>query len=77
MGLVSWFWFNNPMIGAVIAAAMIINLLVASSFGVLLPVFLDKMGIDPALAGSVALTTITDVVGFLSFLGLAGHFLVP
>jgi magnesium transporter len=77
MGLVSWFWFHNPMIGAVIAAAMIINLLVASSFGVLLPVFLDKVGIDPALAGSVALTTITDVVGFLAFLGLAGHFLTP
>ena len=77
VGLVSWLWFQDYLIGAVIAVAMIINLLVASSFGVILPVLLDKLGIDPALAGSVALTTITDVIGFLAFLGLASLFLLP
>ena len=76
VGLIAWFWFDDYKIGAIIAAAMIINLLVASSFGVLLPLFLKKINIDPALAGSVALTTITDVVGFLSFLGLASLFLL-
>jgi magnesium transporter len=77
IGLVSWLWFQDYLIGAIIAAAMVINLLVASSCGVILPVMLDKLGIDPALAGSVALTTITDVIGFLAFLGLASFFLLP
>jgi len=77
VGLVSWFWFQDYLIGGIIAAAMIINLLVASSCGVILPVMLDKLGIDPALAGSVALTTITDVIGFLAFLGLASLLLLP
>jgi magnesium transporter len=55
----------------VIAAAMIINLAVAALAGTILPIFLKSRNIDPALAGGVILTTITDVVGFLSFLGLA------
>lgn len=76
VGLIAWLWFSDPQLGLIIAAAMVINLLAASMFGVMLPIFLKKMNIDPALAGSVALTTITDVVGFLSFLGLASLFLL-
>jgi len=64
-------WFDDVTIGLVIAAAMIINLVVAAVSGTALPIFLKSRNIDPALAGSVVLTTITDVVGFLSFLGLA------
>ena len=64
-------WFNDTTIGAIIAAAMVINLITAAVAGAVLPLMLKKMNIDPALAGSVALTTVTDVVGFLSFLGLA------
>ena len=65
------FWFNDVTIGIVIAAAMVINLVVAAISGTALPIYLKSRNIDPALAGSVILTTITDVVGFLSFLGLA------
>lgn len=64
-------WFEDVIIGIVIAAAMTINLVVAALAGTTLPIFLKSRNIDPALAGSVILTTITDVVGFLSFLGLA------
>lgn len=64
-------WFNDPMLGVVIAAAMAINLVTAGVFGAVLPLVLNRLGIDPALAGGVVLTTVTDVVGFLSFLGLA------
>lgn len=64
-------WFSDPKIGAVIAAALLINLVVAALAGTALPYFLKSRNIDPALAGGVILTTITDVVGFLSFLGLA------
>lgn len=64
-------WFNDITIGFVIAAAMLINLVAAAIVGTSLPILLKKRNIDPALAGGVLLTTITDVVGFLSFLGLA------
>jgi len=64
-------WFEDTTIGLVIATAMIINLVVAAIAGTSLPIFLKSQNIDPALAGGVILTTITDVVGFLSFLGLA------
>ncbi len=64
-------WFQDLIIGAVIAAAMLINLVVAALVGTVLPIFLKSRDIDPALAGGVVLTTITDVVGFVSFLGLA------
>ena len=64
-------WFDDPMLGMVIAAAMAINLITAGVFGAILPLVLNRLGIDPALAGGVVLTTVTDVVGFLSFLGLA------
>ncbi|WP_207461145.1 magnesium transporter [Azospirillum sp. SYSU D00513] len=70
VGLIAWGWFG-PMIGAVIACAMVINLFVAGLFGVLIPLGLEKLNVDPAVASSVFLTTITDVVGFFAFLGLA------
>ncbi len=74
MGCVAALWFQDPMIAVIIAAAMVINLIAAALAGAALPVILKACNIDPALAGSVALTTITDVVGFLSFLGLATIF---
>jgi magnesium transporter len=66
--------FQDQMLGAIIAAALVVNLSVAALAGALLPSTLRSMGIDPAIAGTVVLTTITDVVGFLSFLGLASLF---
>ena len=70
-GGVAWWWFGNPTLGGVIAVAMVVNLLVAGLAGTLVPLFLDRNGVDPAIASSVFLTTITDVVGFFVFLGLA------
>ena len=64
-------WFGDWGIGGVIAAAILLNLLCAAVAGLAIPLLLDRLGIDPALAGSVILTTITDVVGFFAFLGLA------
>ncbi|MCV6627717.1 MAG: magnesium transporter [Cellvibrionaceae bacterium] len=74
MGAITSLWFNDINLAIIIGAAMIINLLTAATMGALLPVAIRAMKIDPALAGSVALTTVTDVVGFLSFLGLATYF---
>ncbi len=74
IGVFAAWWFEAPMIGVIIGAAMVINLLTAALVGALLPVFLKTIRIDPALAGSVMLTTVTDVIGFLSFLGLATVF---
>ena len=64
------------MLGAVIAIAMVVNLLVAGLAGTVIPMVLDRNGIDPAIASSVFLTTITDVVGFFVFLGLAALILL-
>jgi magnesium transporter len=64
------FWFGDWRIGLVIAVALVINLVVAAISGVGLPLLLRRLGIDPALAGSVMLTTLTDVIGFATFLGL-------
>jgi magnesium transporter len=64
-------WFNDWNIGLIIAAAMVINLVTAAFIGAVLPLLMTRMHIDPALAGGVVLTTVTDVVGFVSFLGLA------
>ncbi len=69
-------WFKSWQIGAIIAAAILLNLLCAALSGLLIPLLLRKLGIDPALAGSVILTTVTDVIGFLAFLGLATLFLL-
>ncbi len=76
VGIVAWLWFGEVELGVVIAAAMVINLIIAALSGVAIPVLQNRMGIDPALAGYVVLTTVTDVVGFLSFLGLATLFLI-
>ncbi len=76
VGGVALLWFGSIGIGLVIAAAMVINLLAASIAGVAVPLALDRMGIDPALSGAVVLTTVTDVVGFMAFLGLATAFLL-
>lgn len=67
-------WFNDLTLGYIFAGAMMVNLITAALAGAFLPLFLKSMRIDPALAGGVVLTTITDVVGFLSFLGLATLF---
>ncbi len=64
-------WYQDVSLGLVIASAMTVNLVVSAIAGVCIPIFLDKAGIDPALAGGVALTTVTDVVGYFSVLGLA------
>ncbi|MBC7154823.1 MAG: magnesium transporter [Rhodobacteraceae bacterium] len=72
MGAVGWVWFGQAMIGAVIGVAMVINLVVAGLSGILVPVLMDKAGVDPALASGTFVTTMTDVVGFFAFLGLAG-----
>ncbi len=71
VGVLAYLWFGNPMLGVVIAAAILINLLAAALAGMLIPVILERLDLDPALSGSVVLTTVTDVVGFMSFLGLA------
>jgi magnesium transporter len=71
--IAAW-WFNDPKMGIVIALAVIINLLFAAMAGVSLPMILRKANIDPAIAGSVVLTTVTDVVGYVAFLGLATLF---
>jgi magnesium transporter len=75
MGVISSFWFNDNLLGIIIALAMVINLFIAGFVGALVPISLNKMNIDPALASGVIITTITDVFGFLSFLGLASIFL--
>ncbi|MCP5326883.1 MAG: magnesium transporter [Oceanospirillaceae bacterium] len=74
IAVVTLFWFHDGRIALIIGCAIIINLLAAALSGAMLPMVLKRFGIDPALAGSVVLTTITDVVGFLSFLGLATAF---
>jgi magnesium transporter len=74
MAAVAGLWFEDLLIAGIIAAAMVINLLFAALAGALLPIVLKSLRIDPALAGGVALTTVTDVVGFFAFLGLATYF---
>lgn len=67
----AWLWFGSAALGVVIGIALVLNLLAAAAAGVMIPVILRRMNIDPALAGGVILTTVTDVIGFVSFLGLA------
>lgn len=76
MGIVGVIWFGSPMIGVVIALAMVINLVVAGLAGTGIPVVLEKLGVDPALASGAFVTTVTDVVGFFAFLGLASVLLL-
>jgi magnesium transporter len=76
IGVIVSLWFGNPVMAVIIGLAMAINLMAAALAGTMLPVVLRALHIDPALAGSVILTTITDIVGFVSFLGLAAVFLI-
>jgi magnesium transporter len=76
MGVVGVIWFGTPMLGVVIGVAMVINLVVAGLAGVVIPVVLERMDIDPALASGAFVTTVTDVVGFFAFLGLAAIMLM-
>ncbi|WP_299283144.1 magnesium transporter [uncultured Tateyamaria sp.] len=71
MGVVGVIWFGSPALGYVIAAAMVVNMVVAGLAGTVIPVVLDRLGVDPALASGAFVTTVTDVVGFFAFLGLA------
>jgi len=75
IGLITYYWFSDILLSLVIALAIITNLLVAAFSGAFLPLALTKLKIDPALAGGVILTTITDVIGFVAFLGLAALFI--
>ncbi|MBM2576914.1 magnesium transporter [Jannaschia sp. Os4] len=76
MGIVGVVWFGTPMLGAVIGVAMVVNLAVAGLAGVGVPVVLEKAGVDPALASGAFVTTVTDVVGFFAFLGLAAAWML-
>ncbi len=76
MGIIAALWFEMPLLGLVIGVSMVINLLMAGFFGATVPLFLKKMDIDPAIGSTVILTTVTDVVGFFSFLGLATYILL-
>ena len=70
VGVVASLWFSRPMIGVVLATAMVLNMVIAALAGVVVPILLKRLRIDPALAGSVVVTTITDCVGFFAFLSL-------
>ncbi len=76
MGVFAWWWFGSDKLGLVIAAAMVINLLAAALAGILVPLTLDHFDIDPAIASGTFVTTVTDVVGFFAFLGLAAVWLL-
>ena len=75
-GIIGGGWFGDNLLGVVLAAAMIVNLVVAALAGILIPIGLNRINIDPALASSVFVTTVTDVIGFFAFLGFATIFLL-
>ena len=76
ISVIAYFWYGNPGLGFVMAVAIIINLIVGALAGALIPVILKRMSIDPALAGGVVLTTVTDVIGIFAFVGLASYLLL-
>ena len=76
VGLFAFWWFGSNQLGIVIAASMIINLAAAALSGILIPLALDRLNIDPAIASAVFVTTVTDVIGFFAFLGLAAVWLL-
>ncbi|WP_163847232.1 magnesium transporter [Pseudooceanicola aestuarii] len=76
MGIIGVAWFGSPMLGVVIGTAMVINLVIAGFAGTVIPVILDRLKVDPALASGAFVTTVTDVVGFFAFLALAGALLL-
>jgi magnesium transporter len=73
---VASYWFDSMMLGMVIGIAILVNICAAALAGVGVPVLLNKLKLDPALSGSVILTTVTDIVGFVAFLGLGALFLI-
>jgi len=73
-GIIVQLWFKEINLTILIAVSMVLNMIVAGLFGILVPVSLKKFNIDPAIASSVFVTTITDVIGFLSFLGIGAYF---
>ena len=75
VGIVAGLWFADASLGQIIAVAMVINMMAAALAGILIPLVLDRFGVDPAIASSVFVTTVTDVVGFFAFLGLASWWL--
>ena len=76
IGLIGFYWYGFAMLGAVLAMAMILNLLMAGLAGILVPLMLDKFKMDPALGSSALVTTVTDIIGFFAFLGLASAILL-
>lgn len=76
LGVIAFAWFNNAMLGFVIALSMIITLFCAGFFGAIIPLMLKKFEIDPAIGSTVILTTVTDIMGFFSFLALAKYILL-
>jgi len=76
VAVLAFLWFQSLGIGVIIAVAILVNLLGAALAGFTIPLIMRRFGIDPALAGGVVLTTVTDVVGFFAFLGLATVFLL-
>jgi magnesium transporter len=76
VAIITGLWFQSSSLGLLIGAAIIINLMVAALAGATIPLTLKRMDIDPAIAGGVVLTTVTDVIGFFTFLGLASVFLI-
>jgi len=75
VGGVTYFWFGDAVIAALICVAMVVNLVSSAIAGIFIPLILRKFNQDPAIAGSVVVTTVTDVIGFFSFLSLATLFL--
>ncbi|MBA2483917.1 MAG: magnesium transporter, partial [Nitrosomonas sp.] len=76
VAIITFYWFNSAQLGIVFGVALALNLLTGAIAGTLIPLILHRLGIDPALAGGVILIAATDVIGFLSFLGLATLFLL-
>ena len=76
VGAIAYAWFGDPGLGVIVACALVINLVVAALAGASIPLLLRRLLVDPALAGGVVLTTVTDVVGFMTFLGLGALFLI-
>jgi magnesium transporter len=76
VAVVTVLWHKSLSLGIVIAVAMLINLAIAALAGVVIPIVVRRLGVDPAIASGVILTTVTDVVGFFAFLGLATIFLL-
>ena len=76
VAVIAFYWYGNPGLGIVMGIAIIINLVAGALAGALIPVFLKRMSIDPALAGGVVLTTVTDVIGIVAFIGLASYLLL-